>query len=97
MKKILAGFLLVAAAAFSQKLSYEVRVVNIEVPVRVFDGDKFVDHLRLDDFEVLEDGVPQKIEAVYLFKRTALERKEGKPPLNRRRPALLHVFLDIRI
>ncbi len=58
--------------------SYEVRVVNIEVPVRVFDGDKFVDHLRLDDFEVLEDGVPQKVEAVYLFKKTALERKEGK-------------------
>lgn len=78
MKKILFGFLLIAAATFARQLSYEVRVVNIEVPVRVFDGDKFVDHLRLDDFEVLEDGVPQKVEAVYLFKKTALERKEGK-------------------
>jgi hypothetical protein len=78
MKKILFGFLLIAAATFARQLSYEVRVVNIEVPVRVFDGDQFVDHLKLDDFEVLEDGVPQKIEAVYLFKKTALERKEGK-------------------
>ena len=62
----------------SQELTYEVRVVNIEVPVRVFDGDRFVDSLKLDDFEVLEDGVPQKIEAVYLFKKTKLERKEEK-------------------
>ncbi len=78
MKKILAGFLLIATAAFPQQLSHEVRVINIEVPVRVFQGDRFVDHLTLDDFEVLEDGVPQKIEAVYLFKKTALERKEEK-------------------
>ena len=78
MKQTIFGFLLIATAAFPQQLSYEVRVVNIEVPVRVFDGDQFVDHLKLDDFEVLEDGVPQKIEAVYLFKKTALERKEGK-------------------
>jgi len=95
MKKILAGFLLVAAAAFSQKLSYEVRVVNIEVPVRVFDGDKFVDHLRLDDFEVLEDGVPQKIEAVYLFKRTALERKEGKTAFKPDAARRFYMFFSI--
>ncbi|MGD0781704.1 MAG: hypothetical protein ABSA30_02465, partial [Candidatus Aminicenantales bacterium] len=76
MKKAIAGFLLIAAAAFPQQLSHDVRVINIEVPVRVFVGDQFVDRLKLDDFEVLEDGVPQKIEAVYLVKRTGLERKE---------------------
>jgi hypothetical protein len=78
MKKILAGFLIAGAAAFPQQLSHEVRVINIEVPVRVFKGDQFIDHLKLDDFEVLEDGVPQKIEAVYLIKKTNLERKEEK-------------------
>lgn len=78
MKKILVGFLLIAAAAFPQQLSHEVRVINIEVPVRVFQGDQFVDHLKLDDFEVLEDGVPQKIEAVYLIKKTTIERGEAK-------------------
>ena len=45
MKKILAGFLLVAAAAFSQQLSFEVRVVSIEVPVRVKPGDYRGAHL----------------------------------------------------
>lgn len=78
MKNILGRFLLIAAGVFPQQLSHEVRVINIEVPVRVFAGDKFVDHLKLDDFEVLEDGVPQKIEAVYLVRKTAIEGKEDK-------------------
>ena len=85
MMKIFAA-LLSLAAAFPQQLTYDVRVVNIEVPVRVFDGERFVDHLKLDDFEVLENGVPQKLEAVYLIKKTAIERgeapfasPEGKP------------------
>jgi VWFA-related protein len=51
-------------------------VINVEVPVRVFDGNIFVDTLGKDDFEVLEDGVPQKIEAVYLVKRATIERRE---------------------
>ena len=76
MMKIFAS-LLALAAAFPQQLTYDVRVVNIEVPVRVFDGERFVDHLKLDDFEVLENGVPQKLEAVYLIKKTAIERGEA--------------------
>jgi VWFA-related protein len=51
-------------------------VINVEVPVRVFDGNIFVDTLGKDDFEVLEDGVRQKIEAVYLVKRAMIERRE---------------------
>ena len=51
-------------------------VVNIEIPVRVFKDGEFVDSLNLKDFEVWEDGVPQKAEAVYLIKKDTVERKE---------------------
>ncbi len=67
---------LVCPALFSQELAHEVRVVNIEVPVRVFNGDAFVDDLTLADFELTEDGVPQALEAVYLVRKSAVERKE---------------------
>ena len=53
-------------------------VVNIEVPVRVYEDARFVDDLTIEDFEVLEDDVPQRIEAVYLIKRTAVERSDEK-------------------
>ena len=55
-----------------------VSVVNIEIPVRVFKGDAFVDHLTLQDFEVLENGVLQTIESVYLIKKTEIKREDGK-------------------
>jgi len=51
-------------------------VINVEVPVRVFEGNLFVDTLGKEDFEVLEDGVAQKIEAVYLVRRSTIERRE---------------------
>lgn len=55
---------------------HEVRVINVEVPVRVFKGDSFIDSFGLDEFVLTEDGVPQKIEALYLVKRATVERKE---------------------
>ena len=58
---------------------HEVGVTNVEVPVRVFKGDAFVDSLQKDDFEVLEDGVPQEIDAVYLIRKTSVARNEGAP------------------
>lgn len=61
---------------FAQEISHETLVINIEVPVRVFKGNKFVDDLTKDDFEVYEDGKLQKIEAVYLIKKTNIEREE---------------------
>jgi hypothetical protein len=70
----LAVFLSVSA----QELQHEVRVVNVEVPVRVFKGSSFVDDLKIQDFELYEDGKLQKIESVYLIKRTSVEREEGK-------------------
>lgn len=79
MKKATLCLVLFVASAwgFSQQSFIEQSlVINVEVPVRVFDGNVFIDTLGKDDFEVLEDGVPQKIEAVYLVKKAAIERKE---------------------
>lgn len=71
-------------SAFSQEKAFkEVSlVVNIEVPVRVYDNSKFVDDLTIKDFEILEEGIPQKIEAVYLIKKMAVERSEEKRRYN---------------
>jgi hypothetical protein len=66
------------AAAFAQ-IQHQVAVVNIAVPVRVYDGARFVDTLGLDDFEVREDGRLQAVEAVYLVRSGALKRQEGAP------------------
>jgi len=59
------------------QIQHQVAVVNIGVPVRVYDGAKFVDTLGLSDFEVLEDGRPQSVEAVYLIRGGAVKRQEG--------------------
>jgi VWFA-related protein len=77
------GFLVIAfsvlllfpASSAQEKIQHDELVVNIEVPVRVFKGGAFIDNLSIDDFEVYEDGKLQKIEAVYLIKKTAMEEK----------------------
>lgn len=63
---------------FSQQVQEERVVINVEVPVRVFKGNTFIDNLTIDDFELYEDGKLQKIEAVYLVKKTSIERSEEK-------------------
>jgi len=68
----LCGFVL------TQELQHEVSVINIEVPVRVFKGDHFVNTLSIEDFILYEDGRPQKIEAVYLIKKTSVEKAEKR-------------------
>ncbi|MFO7867029.1 MAG: hypothetical protein R6V02_09500 [Candidatus Aminicenantes bacterium] len=72
---IVLGFTL---SLFPQQVDEESMVINVEVPVRVFKGDVFIDDLTIDDFEILEDGVPQRIEAVYLVKKRNIERSEEK-------------------
>ena len=59
-----------------QNIQHEVVAINIEVPVRVYKGDAFIDSLTIEDFEVYEDGILQKIEAVYLITKTEVQRKE---------------------
>jgi hypothetical protein len=72
------GFFLLSIWVFSQEAANQAVVINIEVPVRVFQNRNFVDNLTIDDFEVLEEGVPQRIEAVYLIKKRTVERSQEK-------------------
>lgn len=97
MKKILVllavGFLCLGGSP--PQVDEEAVVINIEVPVRVFDDGVFVDDLTIDDFQVFEDGKAQTIEAVYLVKKRTVERSEEKrrflPSTNR------HFFLFFEI
>lgn len=63
---------------YAQELQYDAIAINIEVPVRVYKGDTFIDNLLIDDFEVYEYGELQKIEAVYLIKKTDIKREESE-------------------
>jgi len=67
-----------SAQESQEKIQHEERVINIEVPVRVFRGSTFIDNLGITDFEVYENGKPQKIEAVYLIKKTDVAQKLEK-------------------
>jgi len=51
-------------------------VINVEVPVRVFKDGSFINNLTIKDFEIYENDELQKIEAVYLVKKRAIERSE---------------------
>lgn len=70
------AFSALSLGLLAQQIAHDTLVVNIEVPVRVFKGDAFVDNLTLNDFEVYENGKLQKMEAVYLIKKTNIEREE---------------------
>lgn len=83
LRSALSTVSLVLCALFSlffspRQFQHSTGVVNIEVPVRVFDGDRFVENLTIDDFDVLEDGKPQRIVGLYLIKKTDI-RKETAP------------------
>ncbi len=72
--------ILAAGAALAQQPAQESIVVNVEVPVRVFRGNRFVGDLTINDFELLENGKPQTLEAVYLIKKQAIERRDEIRP-----------------
>jgi VWFA-related protein len=74
----LLALLLLGLTSFSQEVAEQSIVVNVEVPVRVFDANGFVENLGLDDFELYEDNVRQKVEAVYLIKKRTIERSDEK-------------------
>ena len=79
MKKLIIPlvFFLMALNLSSQMEQRQVTVRNIIVPVRVFDKNNFVKDLKIEDFELYEDGILQKIEALHLTDRTQLSRSEG--------------------
>lgn len=86
---------LLSFSVFSQEIQEESFVLNIEVPVRVFKGDTFVGDLSIDDFEVFEDGIPQKIEAVYLIKKRNVERSEEKRRFTPETHRNFYLFFEI--
>jgi len=71
-----------AGSLATQDIRLERTAINIEIPVRVFKGNTFVDNLTIADFEILEDGKPQVVEAAYLVKRTSIKRREETTPLS---------------
>ncbi len=81
-KGIAAPAVLLAALAFvfSPAVSQEKAPAPATVAVRVFEGGKFVDGLALRDFELLENGVPQKIDALFKVDKNAVTRREGEGP-----------------
>jgi hypothetical protein len=60
-----------------QDAQHEAIALNIEVPVSVFLGDRFIDDLHITDFELYDEGALQKIEALYLVNKTRIARVEG--------------------
>jgi hypothetical protein len=70
-------------------------VVNIEVPVRVFDSGTFVENLILDDFEVFENGVPQAVQAVYRVNKDVIQRKEEKAKFRPQTKRLFLLFFEV--
>lgn len=74
---LLASLVAVAAAqqGEQQPPTFKSGVQLVEVDVRVFDRDgRFVTDLTRDDFELLENGTAQKIDAMYLVGAASSER-----------------------
>ncbi len=97
MKKqiIMFGILVLSLTLFAQEVTHETLVVNIEVPVRVFKGNQFIDNLTIDDFEVYENGKLQKLEAVYLIKKKDIERKDEKKEFTPDTTRTFYLFFEI--
>ncbi len=78
MKKsfLVFGTIAICITSISQEIQHDAVAINIEVPVRVFKGATFIDNLTINDFEVYEDGVLQSVEALYLIKKTTIEKDE---------------------
>jgi hypothetical protein len=53
----------------------------VEVPVLVEERGSFVEGLTLDDFEILENGVPQTPERLYVVEGRAIVRTEEREPV----------------
>lgn len=97
MKKIIIimGAMCLFLAASTQEIRQEAISVNVEVPLRAFNGDKFVDDLTIEDIEVYEDGILQKIEALYLIKKAAVRRKEEEKKFSPETLRNFYLFFEI--
>ena len=97
MKKLflVSSVFLLSLVLFSQQIMEESTVINIEVPVRVFSGKTFIDNLSIDDFEVLENGVSQNIEAVYFVKKRSVERSQEKKRFSPKTARSFFLFFEL--
>ena len=97
MRKILflPVFIVLCLYVFAQQISEEAVVLNVEVPVRVFQGNTFIDDLTINDFEVFEDGKKQRIEAVYLVKKRSIERSEEKKRFTPDTARNFYIFFEL--
>jgi hypothetical protein len=92
---ILIVLLLLPSLVLLQEIQHEASVVNIEVPLRVYHNGVFVDDLAISDLALLEDGVSQKIEALYLIKKSAIERLEEKRRFRPETARHFYIFFEI--
>lgn len=92
---ILIGLLLVPFQAAVQEIQHEASVVNVEVPLRVYDNGVFVKDLTIEDLELFEDGVRQKIEALYLIEHSAIKRIEENKPYRPETARHFYIFFEI--
>ena len=88
-------FMIVCVGVMAQEIQEEVIAINIEVPVRVYKGNVFIDSLTIHDFEVYENGILQDLDAVYLVKKTDIERREENRRFNP--DTKRHFFLNFQI
>ncbi len=51
------------------------------VALRVFQKNNFVRNLKPEDFEVLENGIPRKIESIYLVEKSQVLRLQENQPI----------------
>ena len=86
---------------FSQQIAEDVTVINIEVPVRVFKGNIFIDNLTKNDFAVYEDGILQKIEGVYLVQERKIKKEDAdrafRPETKKRHFILIFEMLEYSV
>jgi len=78
-----------------QEIQEEAIAINIEVPVRVYDGNKFVEDLAIGDFEIYEDGVLQDIDALYFINKTTIARQEEKKIFTPKTQRHFFLFFEI--
>jgi hypothetical protein len=79
----------------SQEQSQPAKSPLIEIPVRVHSGSQFVETLRPEDFELLEDGRPQKIEALYLLQKGQVVRTEAPPEIQPQTARVFYLFFQM--
>ena len=88
-------FVFSVVSVFPQQIAEESLVVNIEVPVRVYNGGLFVDDLTIDDFKIYEDGKSQRIQAVYLVNERNIARKDERKRFSPNTNRNFYLFFEI--